>query len=67
MDLLHASFRPRLTTTPLRFASPSPPSGWTGDFHPRAAEHARHTKKISAQWPVSTPRFLTVICHFHAR
>src|SRR4029434_2326045 len=25
--LLHASFRPRLTTTPLRFANSSPPSG----------------------------------------
>ena len=25
--LLHASFRPRLATTPLRFADPSPPSG----------------------------------------
>jgi len=27
--LLRASFRPRLATTPLRFANPSPPSGWT--------------------------------------
>ena len=43
--LLHASFRPRLTTTPLRFANPSPPSGWVEDFHLRAAVHARHTKK----------------------
>ena len=41
--LLHASFRPRLTTTPLRFANPSPPSGWVEDFHSRAVEHARHT------------------------
>jgi hypothetical protein len=32
--LLHASFRPRLATTPLRFASPSPPPDWAGDFHP---------------------------------
>jgi len=31
--LLHASFRPRLTATPLRFANPSPPSGWVEDFH----------------------------------
>lgn len=30
--LLHASFRPRLATTPLRFANPSPPSGWIEDF-----------------------------------
>src|SRR5664279_82995 len=43
--LLHASFRPRLTTTPLRFAIPSPPSGWEEDFHLPAVEHARHTKK----------------------
>jgi hypothetical protein len=42
-SLLHASFRPRLTTTPLRFASASPPSGCTGDFHPQDAGHARHT------------------------
>jgi hypothetical protein len=27
---------------PLRFAKPSPPSGWLGDLHPRAIEHARH-------------------------
>src|SRR6516165_3661271 len=41
--LLHASFRRHLTMTPLRFASPSPPSGWTGDFHSPAIEHAGHT------------------------
>ena len=28
---------------PLCFANPSPPSGWTGDFHPQALEHAWHT------------------------
>ena len=44
-SLLHASFRPRLATTPLRFANPSPPSGWVEDFHLQAVEHARHTKK----------------------
>jgi hypothetical protein len=27
---------------PLRFAKPSPPSGWLRDFHPQAIEHARH-------------------------
>jgi hypothetical protein len=27
----------------LRFASASPPSGCTGDFHPQAAGHVRHT------------------------
>src|SRR5229473_8682239 len=44
-SLIHASFRPRLATTPLRFSSPSPPPGWAGDFHPQAVEHVRHTKK----------------------
>ena len=42
--LLHASFRPRLATTPLRFAITSPPSGCEKDFHLRAVEHARHTR-----------------------
>ena len=32
--LLHASFRRHLAMTPLRFANPSPPSGWIGDSHP---------------------------------
>ena len=41
--LLHASFRPRLAATPLRFAITSPPSGCEEDFHLRAVEHARHT------------------------
>jgi len=41
--LLHASFRPRLATTPLRFAFTSPASGCEKDFHLRAVEHARHT------------------------
>ncbi len=41
--LLHASFRPHLAVTPLRFASTSPPPGCAGDFHPLAVEHARHT------------------------
>ena len=47
--LLHASFRPRLTTTSLRFANPSPPSVWVEDFHLQAAEHARHTQKKRSQ------------------
>jgi hypothetical protein len=38
-------FRPRLATTPLRFANPSPPSGWVKDLHLQAVDHARHTKK----------------------
>ena len=41
--LLHASFRRSLAVPPLRFASASPPSGCTGDFHPQAAGHVRHT------------------------
>src|SRR4051794_6538721 len=43
--LVHAAFRRRLATTPLRFASTSPPSGCAGDLHPQAVEHARHTSK----------------------
>src|SRR5215471_2189413 len=43
--LIHASFRPRLATTPLRFSSLSPPPGWAGDFHPQAVEHVRHTNQ----------------------
>jgi hypothetical protein len=43
--LLHASFRPHLAATPLRFANPSPPSGWVKDFHLQAVDHARHTSK----------------------
>src|SRR5271163_130248 len=46
--LLHASFRPRLATTPLRFANPSPPPGWIRDLHPQTVEHARHTMTPSA-------------------
>src|ERR1700737_948457 len=41
--LLHASFKPRLATAPLRFANPSPPSGWIEDFPLQAVDHARHT------------------------
>jgi hypothetical protein len=43
--LLHAFFRPHLAMTPLRFASPSPSSGWTEDFHLQAVVHTRHTKQ----------------------
>src|SRR6267143_5667172 len=43
--LLHASFRPHLTVTPLRFAITSPLSGCEEDFHLQAVEHARRTKK----------------------
>ena len=47
--LLHASFRPHLAATPLRFANPSPLSGWIEDFHLQAADHARHTANGSAR------------------
>jgi hypothetical protein len=47
--LLHASFRPRLATTPLRFANPSPLSGWIEDFHLQAVDHARHTANGSRE------------------
>src|SRR5271155_666725 len=60
--LLHASFRPHLATTPLRFANPSPPSGWIRDLHPQTVEHARHTKdgdraalENAARFPLSLP------------
>jgi hypothetical protein len=56
--LLHASFRPHLTMTPLRFANPSPPSGWIEDSHLQAVDHARHTTKRpdAAVRPVSVVR-----------
>ena len=43
--LLHASFRHHLAGMPLRFANPSPPSGWIEDFHFPATEHAGHTTR----------------------
>ena len=44
--LLHASFRPHLAMTPLRFANPSPPSGWIEDL--QAVVHTRHTTNEAA-------------------
>jgi len=41
--LLHASFRHHLAAMPLRFANPSPSSGWIEDSHLQAVDHARHT------------------------
>ena len=49
--LLHASFRPHLAMTPLRFANPSPPSSWIEDFHLQAVDHARHTTKGPGERP----------------
>ena len=46
------TFAPRFLQTPPRgdspcvITSPSPPSGWAGDFHPQAAEHAQRTTEI---------------------
>ena len=45
----HASFRRSLAVPPLRFTRASPPSGCTGDFHPQAAGHARHTGRCAPQ------------------
>jgi hypothetical protein len=47
--LLHAFFRPHLAMTPLRFANPSPPSGWIEDFHLRAVVHTRHTNNRAGE------------------
>ena len=53
--LLHASFRHHLAAMPLRFANPSPPSGWIEDFHfPSyracwAHNHPREPRPISAR------------------
>src|SRR5262245_61811877 len=49
--LFHAFFRPHLTMTPLRFANPSPSSGWIEDFHLQAVVHTRHTSKRPGRWP----------------
>jgi hypothetical protein len=41
--LLRAFFRPPVAGTPLRFADPSPPSGWVKDFHLQVSVHTPHT------------------------
>src|SRR3954452_23966609 len=53
--LLHASSGRRLAMTPLRFANPSPPSGWIEDFHLQAVDHARHTEKSPAEAGLRCP------------
>src|SRR6201984_784662 len=50
--LLPASFRRSLAVPPLRFASASPPSGCTGDFHPQTVGHVRHTGRYAPAPPV---------------
>src|SRR5262249_18930812 len=44
--LLHAFFRPHLAMMPLRFANPSPPSGWIEDFHLQAVvQYSAHQRE----------------------
>src|SRR5262249_50175282 len=46
--LLHASFRRHLTMPPLRFANPSPSSGWIEDFHLQAVDQcSAHNMKAA--------------------
>ena len=58
--LLHASFRPRLATTPLRFANPSPPSGWIGDLHPNNYRTCTaHNDRMMESWEKQKAAFPT--------
>jgi hypothetical protein len=59
--LLHAFFKPHLAMTPLRFASPSPSSGWTEDFHLQAVVHTRHTKEKAARRRLLNSNLMVVI------
>src|SRR5262249_19679181 len=61
--LLHASFRRALAEPPLRFTSASPPSGCTGDFHPQAVGHVRHTGRFAplARWPEDGPSLTAAV------
>jgi hypothetical protein len=49
--------------SPLRFAMTSPPSGCQRDFHPRAVEHARHTKKSLGELQLAEAQYLP-LCLF---
>ena len=53
---------PASRLTPLRFANPSPPSGWEEDFHLQAIEHARHNRHRGSGRPLSpaTPPYMRV-------
>jgi hypothetical protein len=49
----------------LRFANPSPPSGWIRDLHPQTFEHARHTmtvcgKAYGEKLPTALPHTLEI-------
>ena len=37
--------QPHLAMMPLRFAHPSPPSGWIEDFHLQLSSYSAHNKK----------------------
>src|SRR5882724_1387084 len=46
--------------SPCVLTSPSPPSGWAGDLHPQAAEHAQHTTKpLGGRMADESPPFRT--------
>ncbi len=47
--------RQRLTTPPLHFANPSPPSGRVEDFHLQTVKHARHTTRCPGEELRSSP------------
>jgi hypothetical protein len=56
--LLHASFRPHLAMTPLRFANPSPPSGWIGDLHPiNYRTCTAHNDRVWKAWKAKRAAF----------
>src|SRR5215467_6965761 len=64
--LLRTSFRRHLAMTPLCFANPSPPSGWIGDSHSPAIEHAGHTtERLRRSW--TKPRGMTAAQRFMAQ
>src|SRR6516164_7604239 len=67
--LLHAFFRPHLAMMPLRFANPSPPSGWIEDFHLQAVvQYSAHQEYGSAYAPpcfqMGMPSFLALSARF---
>src|SRR5262249_35680658 len=66
--LLHASSRRHLTTTPLRFANPSPSSGWIEDFHLQAVDQcsAHNNKGHLSSGPLGWI-YLILICLLQRR
>jgi hypothetical protein len=43
--------------TPLRFANPSPPSGWIRDLHPQTVERTAHNAGVWKGWKAIKPPF----------